>query len=80
MITLSPRPATSTPAARSRGDRTWQLLSAGDEVSIAGQGRYEVIHLSQGSAWLEGCADGAQCLVSADALQLVRAGHSVQRQ
>lgn len=65
MITTSP---TRARAARPQS-AAWRLFAPGDEVSIAGTGTYEIVHLSHGRAWLEG-RDGSQQLADASALEL----------
>jgi hypothetical protein len=57
---------------RRAGNAAWCLLTAGDEVSIAGSGSYQVIHLSGASAWIAGSADGSHQLVEAAELCLIR--------
>lgn len=64
------RPATRPAPAT---DSSWQLLAVGDEVSVAGAGAYQLVHLSGGSAWVEGVADRSQRLVAATSLRLIRA-------
>lgn len=72
-----PSPAPHLQPVRSAG-KDWRLLVAGDAVTIDGAGptAYEVIHVSHGSAWLSGLADGAQRLVDAATLHLLSAGRA----
>lgn len=48
----------------------WRLLTAGDEVSIAGQGRFRIVHLSHAKAWIANLQDESQRLVDASCLRL----------
>jgi len=48
----------------------WRLLTPGDEVSIAGDGAYELVHVDSAKAWLTSLADGSHLLVSAACLRL----------
>lgn len=52
----------------------WHLLAPGDEVSIAGEGAYELVHVDQAKAWLTSLGDGSHYLVSAASLRLCQAG------
>lgn len=70
--------APAAPAARHGSapvpatDGSWRLLAAGDEVSVAGAGAYQLVHLSAGSAWVEGLVDHSPRLVAAATLRLLR--------
>ena len=77
-MTTTTSPAPVRPHAafqRTSASPAWQLLAPGDEVSIAGQGAYVIVHLSHGRAWLSGRQDDSQLLAEVSNLQLRRSGY-----
>jgi hypothetical protein len=71
-------PAAAPAPARPVRDFRWRLFGAGDAVSVAGEGVYEIIHISQAKAWLSGLADGTQRLVDAARLELLQPGKAIR--
>lgn len=66
--------ATARPlsCAPSRGSKEhWQLFNVGDIVA-AGDGYYEIIHVSRAVAWVSAVGRSEQKLVEAGALTLVK--------
>lgn len=74
MLHARPTPPAARPRLPLRGhaDASWRLLAPGDEVSVEGKAGFELIHLSEGLAWVSALADGTSRLVAVAALALVR--------
>jgi hypothetical protein len=72
-------PVSAGPASRRVRDHRWRMFGAGDAVSVAGEGAYEIIHISQAKAWLSGLVDGTQRLVDATRLELLNPAKTPRR-